>query len=172
MYILNGNNAFGDAGPYNVDSIDALIDDMMPNITEWAGELAMDAYDTKVATEYHVKNMIDKIKEGLIILDNQVTIICDNGGGFTVQLPEWAHYYEGNSFHFTQAAEDIMAFFEHGNTHTWEGHEEDAMDLNPTDEQIRNGGYLVFYGIDELLSAESCWGNVRDLQIALQAQLR
>ena len=95
------------------------------------------------------------------------TIIFDNGGGITVQLPDFAHWYNDP----TQAARDIADYLSDGTTDGWEGHEDDAEDdaaeLDPTTEQILNGGYRVYALVDIVKMAkdterESSWGNIND----------
>lgn len=38
MKIINTNELFGDRGPFDADSFEALADEMMPTITDWAQE--------------------------------------------------------------------------------------------------------------------------------------
>jgi len=65
--------------------------------------------------------------------------IFDNGGGITLQLGTFAHHYATGA----AAAIDWTAssFFE--TTDDWEGHDEDAMTLDPSYDDEHNGGYLV-----------------------------
>ena len=69
-----------------------------------------------------------------------VRVIFDNGGGITLQFGDWAHWYNGN---IEQAAEDYLAYLKDGTMEGWEGHEEDAAALEPTLDEIRNGGYRI-----------------------------
>lgn len=89
-------------------------------------------------------------------------LIFDNGGGLTVQLPGYAHWYQNPA----QAAEDIDYYIQHGNTDGWDGHDEDAAELDPSYDQIRNGGYRI-YSIPDILDETesidaSSWGNIVD----------
>lgn len=77
-------------------------------------------------------------------------LIFDNGGGLTLQLGDWAHYYGGYDGCIEQAAEDIINYINNGNTDGWDGHEEEAAELDPTYDEIRNGGYRV-YTISEII---------------------
>lgn len=72
-------------------------------------------------------------------------IILDNGGGITLQLGAWAHSYEGsdNASIAKQAARDIREWLTSGTTRRWEGHDADALAIEPTSDEIRNGGYRV-----------------------------
>ena len=95
-------------------------------------------------------------------------IILDNGGGITLQLGlDYAHYYNDAD----QAARDLRAYIADGTTDGWDGHDEDAATLDPTDEEIRNGGYRIFTDIANLQSdSDLAWGrNESDLAQALEA---
>lgn len=73
--------------------------------------------------------------------DLKVKAIFDNGGGLTLQLGDnYGHYYPHN---MQQAAEDYKQYLQDQDTSWWEGNEEDARELEPDYEQIRNGGYHV-----------------------------
>ncbi len=98
-------------------------------------------------------------------------LIFDNGGGLTLQLGDWAHYYGGYDGCIVQAAEDIINYIKNGNTDGWDGHEEEAAELDPIYDEIRNGGYRV-YTISEII--EECkkenstgWYNIDDFCSAL-----
>lgn len=78
--------------------------------------------------------------------DLKVKAIFDNGGGLTLQFGEnYGHYYP-HSMH--QAAEDYTQYLIDQDTSKWEGNEEDARELEPDFEQIRNGGYKVYNALD------------------------
>lgn len=68
-------------------------------------------------------------------------IILDNAGGITLQLPGYAHWYDD----CRAAAVDLVAYLDGDDPSKWEGREQDAAELDPTDEQIRNGGYKIIY---------------------------
>jgi hypothetical protein len=71
-----------------------------------------------------------------------IKVIFDNAGGMTLQLGDWAHWYDARRI--KQAAVDYHAYMTEGSTSGWDGHDEDAATLDPTDDQIRNGGYRVY----------------------------
>jgi hypothetical protein len=97
-----------------------------------------------------------------------IRIICDNGGGITLQLGDWAHFYYGPGA-AEQCAEDIMAYRHVGNAVDWPGHDSDALGLDPSDEDIRNHGYRVYYSAEEVIADEPWdWQNVYDLAVALK----
>jgi len=66
-------------------------------------------------------------------------LILDNGGGYTLQLPSYAHAYDDEQ----QVASDVAEWLTTGDSYWWDGSESEAMDLDPTDVEIRNGGYRV-----------------------------
>ena len=95
-------------------------------------------------------------------------IIFDNAGGTTAQFrdgTEFAHYYAEAS----QVAEDVLAFLADDTVADFEGHEDDAAELRPTFDEVRNGGYRTFHaGGEEILeearelvtlAEQSGWGN-------------
>ena len=109
-----------------------------------------------------------------------ITIICDNGGGITLQLANeqtgrrYQHYYDGYD-NFDQFAQDLAVAETFA---TWDGNEaqdEDGTDqwLVPTDNQLRNGGYKVFDYEDILALARKkdrediSWQNVYALVMAV-----
>ena len=103
-----------------------------------------------------------------------IKIICDNGGSLTLQLPEFAHYYQDPA----QAAEDLAAYLSDTDTSSWEGNEEDAADCRPTRDEIANGGYRVYFATDldelrdELTSMEqSGWINAESFAAAMRKAL-
>lgn len=105
---------------------------------------------------------------------NSGKIILDNGGGITLQMGVFAHYYQDAD----QAAQDIAAWLANPDTSDWEGHEEDAAALEPTQDEIRNGGYRVIRldrDVDTLASlagelAPTGGGNSNDPSSALSAK--
>lgn len=74
-----------------------------------------------------------------------IKVIFDNGGGLTLQLGDYGHYYPHN---IQQAAEDYKQYLQDQDTSWWEGNEDDARELDPDYEQIRNGGYRVYSEIE------------------------
>ncbi len=98
-----------------------------------------------------------------------MTIILDNGGGITLQINKWAHFFDGqpgNSAH--EAAECLCDYRRDKSTSGWDGHEDEAAECNPTAEDIRNGGYRVLHSTREL-DIDSAWHNARDLAAAVSA---
>jgi len=101
------------------------------------------------------------------------TVIFDNGGGITLQLGEWGHWYQDPA----QAACDYITYQQDGHADGWDGHEPDALDLDPDYDDIRNGGYRV-YDETEIADAlkeyqdgtlDTGWGNLQDFIAALAA---
>lgn len=109
-------------------------------------------------------------------------VIADNGGGLTLQLTVgdtciYQHTYMGYRGCAEQCAEDIRAYREIGPSVDvateiagWDGNEvEEAGQLEPTDEEIRNGGYWVI-DVDDITEdfEDRGWANVADLVAALR----
>lgn len=96
-------------------------------------------------------------------------VIFDNGGGITLQMEgTFAHRYDDPH----HAAVDFAIYLGGDcNISDWDGHSEDAMDLDPTDEEIRNGGYRVATSMEELESLgdpDNGWGNAIQFLAAFQ----
>jgi len=105
-------------------------------------------------------------------MNKDVRLIFDNGGGLTMQLPGYAHHYDD----MAQAAEDYKVFLQDGNTNGWEGHEQDAADIDPTYEQQRNGGYEIMDAEDIQTALanpdfDSAWYNVSGFIEELKANV-
>jgi hypothetical protein len=102
-----------------------------------------------------------------------VRAIFDNGGGVTLQLGDWAHYYGDYDGCIEQAAEDYKTYVQDGNTDGWEGHEDEAAELDPSYDEIRNGGYKIM-DADDIQTAindpdfESGWANIQGFIDALK----
>lgn len=78
--------------------------------------------------------------------NNKGRILLDNGGGVTLQLGKYGHYYDSPQ----AAARDLVAFFGAQNVETWEGHEVEALRLDPSSEEMSNGGYRSFrFSVDD-----------------------
>jgi DNA-binding Xre family transcriptional regulator len=96
----------------------------------------------------------------------KVRVIFDNGGGVTLQLGKWAHYYDDPA----QAARDYAEYFKDGTAAGWEGHEDEAAECDPTYDEIRNGGYRVYNAgeiLDEIHSDDSTgWDNIDSFCLA------
>jgi hypothetical protein len=106
--------------------------------------------------------MVETVTKGAFLVEYK--IIFDNGGGVTLQLGEWAHYFS----HMATAADSFRWYERHGNTNGWDGYEQEAADLRPTDEEIKNGGYKVYTDVDDVImnAVNECWGNVRQFAAA------
>jgi len=95
--------------------------------------------------------------------------IFDNGGGITLQLGTCGHTYDNAA----QAAQDWKVFAAEGNTKGWDGHEDEAAELEPTADEIRNGGYRVLDADDiaaEIASEDTTgWNNIDAFIAALSA---
>jgi hypothetical protein len=65
--------------------------------------------------------------------------IFDNGGGITLQMGNFAQHYSD----VAQAATDWVAYQSSKDASEWDGHEDEAADLEPTYDEIRNGGYCL-----------------------------
>ena len=155
LYRIQNRTSGADLGVYAAPSPEAALD-----------ELARTAGYRDAAEARAVGNT--RYAE-LSVTPARCRIILDNAGGITLQLGEWAHWYaQGRE---TKAAEDIQAFLATGDTHGWEGHDDDAASLDPSADEIRNGGYRVVVtdsladAIEELQQLE--WGNAIDLAAAL-----
>ena len=98
---------------------------------------------------------------------SEATVIFDNGGGVTLQLGEWAHYYDNPS----NAAEDLRAYFDQGSTDSWHGHEQTAAECEPTMEEQRNGGYMVamYKSWEEVADDKTNygWANIQQFEAAV-----
>jgi hypothetical protein len=111
-------------------------------------------------------------EDSIEAIETESRIILDNGGGITLQLSNYAHCYDDPG----QAARDLADWLRDGHTHGWEGHDDDVALINPSDDQIRNGGYRVIRldrDVDtrELLAdelSEIGWGNAEDLAHSLR----
>lgn len=78
-------------------------------------------------------------------------IIFDNAGGITVQFYDTGITdFAAHTFDARLAADWLLDFLTDSDLSSWEGHDEDAMSLEPTNDQIRNGGYreLIFDHFD------------------------
>lgn len=103
----------------------------------------------------------------------KITIICDNGGGITLQIRQRGYRYQHMYYDPIQAAHDIHVAHNPGcDLHDWDGNDLVAGDpaewLYPSDDDVRNGGYRVYYDPDDI-PATSSWRNVRELAAALHA---
>lgn len=90
---------------------------------------------------------------------NEGKIILDNGGGVTLQMGTFAHYYEDA----LDAAKDLSDWIFDADTSSWEGHEDEAMECEPTQDEIRNGGYRVIRLDRDVDSAASLADEIRAL---------
>jgi hypothetical protein len=104
-------------------------------------------------------------------MKNEAIAIFDNGGGITLQLGAFAHHYSDPEL----AAANWQDYANNPDPSDWEGHEPEALEIDPTYDQISNGGYRVF--ASEEIEAEvgkdqedQSWNNVRSFIVALQGK--
>ena len=94
--------------------------------------------------------------------------IFDNGGGITLKLGTFAHHYQD----VEQAARDWKSYSENPDTSDWEGHEDDSAECDPSQDEIRNGGYRVLDADDiaaEIVrGGETGWNNIDKFVAALK----
>lgn len=117
---------------------------------------------------YYTQETRIRVNERGLKMDIDAKVIFDNAGGITLQLGEWAHYYQDPK----QAARDYNDYLQDGNTDGWDGHEDESLEIDPTYDQIRNGGCRV-YGADDISEAtegdeHNSWGNINDFIAALK----
>jgi hypothetical protein len=108
-----------------------------------------------------------------IKMDNDITVIFDNGGGITLQVvnvtgQDYQHAYDTSQIE--QCANDIHAALSGQNPSAdWEGNDLDDDDINlldPSEQQIENGGYRVVTvncAEDLKCLADSGWDNAEQL---------
>jgi hypothetical protein len=116
-----------------------------------------------------------------------IKVIFDNAGGVTLNFGiwerkwrgeqllgaekkgDWAHWYDASRI--KQAAHDYHDYVTYGSTSGLARHDEDTAMLDPTHDQIRNGGYRVYgyRGIDDLKDAawevpdyDCGWASIRE----------
>jgi len=78
--------------------------------------------------------------------DLKVVAIFDNGGGLVLKLGDsYAHYYQNMG----QASEDCNEYLIEGNATDFEGNEEDALNFEADEDNLRNGG-LAILNLDEI----------------------
>ena len=178
----NNNDRFGDSGPFEAESAESLADGMMDTFKIWAnehflkGKIEFGDIDAEIASmrDEFIKGLEEVGTQNCLLIDKNLgLIILDNGGGITLQMGGFAHYYEDAD----QAANDIANWLHNEDTSDWAGHEVEAAELNPTDEEISNGGYRRFRldrDVDTLIrlarEVGAChWGNAQDLYAALRS---
>ena len=86
-------------------------------------------------------------------------VIFDHAGGITLQLGGvWAHHYLDPKAAARDYREYIDKEVPESEVVEWEGHEDEALDCEPTAAEIRSGGYRVIDRADQL-NPESSWAN-------------
>jgi hypothetical protein len=107
---------------------------------------------------------------------NEIAIIFDNGGGITLQIiSESGYRYQHTYNDADHAATDIKAATYGSSPSSWDGNEAEGDDANwiePTNDQIRNGGYLAITPCEvQAIDPEGpVWGrNVLNLHNAIKA---
>lgn len=103
-------------------------------------------------------------------MDN-IQIICDNGGGITLQIESGDrryqhHYCGGPQDDAAQCAECIADYVQGSEFDAWDGNQvEEYGWLDPSYDEQRNGAYRVLTIAGVLAcSDEDSWRNVRDLK--------
>ena len=103
-----------------------------------------------------------------------INIIADSGGGITLQVlgdVNYEHYFQSAA----GAAESVIDAINGDDATTWDGNDLDNSDeppLDPSDEDIRNGGYRVLYDVSSIhevieWGVDTAWGNISDLSNAV-----
>lgn len=85
-------------------------------------------------------------------------VIFDNGGGVIVQLPGFAHYYDDGE----SAAVDVIDYIKDNDTSDWDGNEEETAQIDPSCDDMRNGGYMTWAIGDDIDEDDREWGNNTD----------
>lgn len=68
--------------------------------------------------------------------------ILDNAGGVTLQVEGFAAWFDDLDIAGATIADYLLW---ESDPSTWDGHDQDAADLDPTNEQIASGGYKIIY---------------------------
>lgn len=92
-------------------------------------------------------------------MQSSVLIILDNGGGITLQVKQgryrYQHYYDQPK----QAARDLIMALAGSQVRDWDGNEADQGWLEPSQDQISNGGYHIYTPLQLLdTPADDVWG--------------
>lgn len=112
--------------------------------------------------------------------DNTITIICDNGGGITLQVintegQEYQHFYNDNA---GQCIDDVIAALGGDNPMSWDGNDLDnGVDiLSVSYDNKRNGGYRELSCIETLNDIitwdKSGWHNCWELADLAKKNIR
>ena len=92
--------------------------------------------------------------------NKNVKVIFDNGGGITLQLGNYGHYYDDAE----NAVNDYIEFLKNQDTSDWEGNDQEALELNSNWEDVQNGGYTIM-DFEDIKNAikdediENYWGH-------------
>lgn len=122
------------------DDVDAVVAEHLEMLRDMA-EIIYNRQDDERTIAEILDDITDEFRDSIEILnETNERVIFDNGGGITVQLHGWAHYYQDP----TQAAQDIAEWLKNHDTIGWEGHEIEALACDPTYDEIRNGGYWIW----------------------------
>ncbi len=131
------------------EDVDAVIAEQ----SEMLRDMATDTYrrlddDDERTIDEVLADITDDFRDAIEELDEtNERVIFDNGGGITLQLHGWAHWYNGEA---AQAARDFAEWLKSHSTSGWDGHEPEALDCDPTYDEIRNGGYWIWEPGDEI----------------------
>lgn len=103
-------------------------------------------------------------------MSNNIDVIADNGGGVTLQITNAdGDIYQHSYSCMEQCATDIKAALTGDDPIQWDGNEldEDAPLLNPSDNDLRNGGYtqiIDLQSVDEFADwLDIGWANCEEL---------
>ena len=166
----NNNDSFGNEGPFEAEKKEDVVSEFDELLDTWTAEYGdehnLDAEDRAEYRDNLVKDLLASLGAQY---HGEARIIFDNGGGITLQLPGFAHYYTDAE----QCAQDICNWEDDRDTTGWEGNEEESV-FEPTHDQINNGGYRVWTladfnnrsNWDELKN--SSWANIAALFERLQ----
>ena len=110
----------------------------------------------------------------------KLNVFFDNAGGVTLQVigTDYQHYFASAQLaaqSIYSAIESKMSNSVDGITEGWEGNAlDDGIELlDPTDDEIINGGYRAIYDINSFIAVvDECtkesWANMDDLSTALR----
>jgi len=98
-------------------------------------------------------------------------IIFDNGGGTTLQLPGYAHWYSDSH----QAARDLADYLNGAEVRDWVDNEPEAAELNPSLEEVESDNYREF-NVEEIIEESrdhdsAGWQNIDDFCLTLNTTM-
>jgi hypothetical protein len=151
------NERFGQTTYGEAESVDAVVAEQAELLKGFAEDLYHEHNDYVTEDDYTMtreeclEQVTTEFRDAIEVLDEtNERVIFDNGGGITLQLRGWAHYYQDES----QAAEDVAVWLKSQDTSDWEGHEPEALACDPTGAEIRNGGYWIWTPVEDPIPSE------------------